>query len=90
MGSVQNVTGLPPQYILNGTTPVRFYYNLTMNLFPGEVTQIVAGQRVTSDGEHLVMSCSDKLLKWNVVGLQGAFLSIFCRPIYLSSITFGE
>lgn len=35
----------------------------------------------------LSVSCSDKILRWNYVGIEGALLSIFfSRPIYLSSI----
>lgn len=36
------------------------------------------------------MSCSAKIMRWNVLGLQGALLSTLIEPIYLSSIIMAD
>ncbi|OJA07704.1 hypothetical protein AZE42_01869 [Rhizopogon vesiculosus] len=40
--------------------------------------------------QTLSMSCSDKIARWNVVGIQGALGSAFFHPIYLTKIIIGE
>ncbi|KAJ2963195.1 hypothetical protein NQZ79_g1783 [Umbelopsis isabellina] len=45
--------------------------------------------RVDSE-PSLCMSCSDKLARWNVLGLQSALLSMLIPPIYLDCVIVNE
>ncbi|RYH13814.1 hypothetical protein EON65_34770 [archaeon] len=48
------------------------------------------GTAHVSLGKGNVMTCSDKMCKWNCVGMQGAALALFMQPVYVDSITIGR
>ncbi|CAF1346314.1 unnamed protein product [Adineta steineri] len=65
-----------------GTIPVlaqTMYYNIQM-----------LDDDDDNNKQLLIMSCSDKLCRWNFIGLQGGLLSILINPIYLTSIIIGH
>uniref|UniRef100_A0A3B3U3C6 Adenosine deaminase RNA specific B2 (inactive) n=1 Tax=Poecilia latipinna TaxID=48699 RepID=A0A3B3U3C6_9TELE len=77
----------------------RFRCHLRMKVNGGEGTLPLVSTRTNqkwagvSLGQHVCMasmSCTDKIAKWSVVGLQGALLSHLVEPIYLHSLTVGR
>uniref|UniRef100_A0A3B5MQN4 Adenosine deaminase RNA specific B2 (inactive) n=1 Tax=Xiphophorus couchianus TaxID=32473 RepID=A0A3B5MQN4_9TELE len=82
-----------------GSPNRRFRCHLRMKVNGGEGTLPLVSTRTNqkltgvSLGQHVCMasmSCTDKIAKWSVAGLQGALLSQLVEPIYLHSLTVGR
>ncbi len=52
--------------------------------------EYLPGTAPTNSQMGNVVTCSDKIALWNALGLQGALLSEFYEPLYLSTITVGR
>uniref|UniRef100_A0A672H8X5 Adenosine deaminase RNA specific B2 (inactive) n=1 Tax=Salarias fasciatus TaxID=181472 RepID=A0A672H8X5_SALFA len=67
---------------------LRLHCRLRSKVGGGEGTLPVTA-RTASQEPLRSMSCTDKMAKWSVVGLQGALLSHLVEPVYLHSLTVG-
>ncbi|XP_074545348.1 double-stranded RNA-specific editase B2-like [Halichoeres trimaculatus] len=74
----------------------RFRCHLRVKVDGGEGTLPLTARRVkpptggvASSKPLVTMSCTDKMAKWGVLGLQGALLSHLVEPVYLHSLTVG-
>ncbi|XP_039672757.1 double-stranded RNA-specific editase B2-like [Perca fluviatilis] len=74
----------------------RFHCHLRVKVDGGEGTLPITAPManvnrtgVAQGKPPVTMSCTDKMAKWSVVGLQGALLSHLVEPVYLHSLTVG-
>ena len=96
-----NSTGLPDHKVGSHSTPAA---NATTNAKSTHLPSLLVSKGRLNYSESRLrtkpgrldcdpswsMSCTDKLAKWSILGIQSTLLSLFIDPLYLTSVVVGD